>query len=88
MCGMEYRLKKGSVYEGKVEKVDFPNKATVWVTDEDGQKEKAIVKNAIPGQTVRFCVKADLWKLLRRVRLKPTRHVHILANAVAALTRQ
>ena len=37
MCGMEYRLKKGSVYEGKVEKVDFPNKATVWVTDEDGQ---------------------------------------------------
>ena len=56
MCGMEYRLKKGSVYEGKVEKVDFPNKATVWVTDEDGQKEKAIVKNAIPGQTVRFCV--------------------------------
>ena len=55
MCGMEYRLKKGSVYEGKVEKVDFPNKATVWVTDEDGQKEKAI-KNAIPGQTVRFCV--------------------------------
>lgn len=56
MCGMEYRLKKGSVYEGKVEKVDFPNKATVWVTDEDGQKEKAIVKNAIPGQTVRFSV--------------------------------
>ena len=56
MCGMEYRLKKGSVYEGKVEKVDFPNKATVWVTDEDGHKEKAIVKNAIPGQTVRFCV--------------------------------
>lgn len=56
MCGMEYRLKKGSVYEGKVEKVDFPNKATVWVTDEDGQKKKAIVKNAIPGQTVRFCV--------------------------------
>ena len=56
MCGMEYRLKKGSVYECKVEKVDFPNKATVWVTDEDGQKEKAIVKNAIPGQTVRFCV--------------------------------
>ena len=43
MCGMEYRLKKGSVYEGKVEKVDFPNKATVWVTDEDGQKEKAIL---------------------------------------------
>ena len=56
MCGMEYRLNKGRVYEGKVEKVDFPNKATVWVTDEDGQKEKAIVKNAIPGQTVRFCV--------------------------------
>lgn len=97
MCGMEYRLKKGSVYEGKVEKVDFPNKATVWVTDEDGQKEKAIVKNAIPGTDCQILreirkekdtAKADLWKLLRRVRLKPTRHVHILANAVAALTRQ
>ena len=25
MCGMEYRLKKGSVYEGKVEKVDWRN---------------------------------------------------------------
>lgn len=53
--GMEYRLKKGCIYEGYVEKVDFPNKATVRV-EEDGQQERAIVKNAIPGQTVRFCV--------------------------------
>ena len=52
---MEYRLKKGCIYEGYVEKVDFPNKATVRI-EEDGQQERAIVKNAIPGQTVRFCV--------------------------------
>ncbi len=53
--GMEYRLKKGCIYEGYVEKVDFPNKASVRI-EEDGQQERAIVKNAIPGQTVRFCV--------------------------------
>ena len=52
---MEYRLKKGCIYEGYVEKVDFPNKASVRI-EEDGQQERAIVKNAIPGQTVRFCV--------------------------------
>ena len=48
-------MKKGCIYEGYVEKVDFPNKATVRI-EEDGQQERAIVKNAIPGQTVRFCV--------------------------------
>ena len=68
-------MKKGGIYTGYVESVDFPNKGNVIVkTEEDGQtiEEKVVVKNSIPGQTVR---------------LKPTRHVHILANAVAAYTR-
>jgi len=44
-------MKKGQVYEGLVERIDFPNKGVVNV---DG--EKCIVKNALPGQTVSFCV--------------------------------
>ncbi|MBE5959771.1 MAG: 23S rRNA (uracil(1939)-C(5))-methyltransferase RlmD [Lachnospiraceae bacterium] len=44
-------MKKGQEYIGIVEKVDFPNKGVVLV---DG--ERAIVKNAIPGQKVRFLI--------------------------------
>ena len=52
-------MKKGGIYTGYVESVDFPNKGNVIVkTEEDGQiiKEKAVVKNSIPGQTVKFMV--------------------------------
>ena len=42
-------MKKGEIYEGVVEKIDFPNKGRVVV---DGTT--VIVKNAIPGQKVRF----------------------------------
>lgn len=52
-------MKKGSIYTGYVESVDFPNKGNVIVkTEEDGQtiEEKAVVKNSIPGQTVKFMV--------------------------------
>ena len=45
-------MKKGGIYTGYVESVDFPNKGNVIVnTEEDGQiiKEKAVVKNSIPG---------------------------------------
>ena len=45
----EVRLKKGQVMEGLLEKVDFPNKGIVQT--EEGS---VIVKNAIPGQKVRF----------------------------------
>ena len=48
-------MKKGGIYTGYVESVDFPNKGNVIVkTEEDGQtiEEKAVVKNSIPGQTV------------------------------------
>lgn len=46
-------MKKGQIYEGIVEKVEFPNKGRVFLPDEE---KTVIVKNAIPGQKVRFCV--------------------------------
>ena len=44
-------MKKGQVYEGIVERVDFPNKGVVRVGE-----ETCIVKNSLPGQKVSFCV--------------------------------
>lgn len=44
-------MKKGQVYEGIVEKVDFPNKGNVKIED-----RKVTVKNALPGQKIRFSV--------------------------------
>lgn len=44
-------MKKGQVYEGVVEKVDFPNKGVIRVED-----KKVVVKNAIEGQKLRFSV--------------------------------
>lgn len=48
---MDNNMKKGEIYQAKIEKVDFPNKGTAEV---DG--EKVIVKNAVPGQTVSFLI--------------------------------
>lgn len=45
-------MKKGQVYEGFVERMDFPNKGIVILDDGD----KAIVKNALPGQRISFSV--------------------------------
>ena len=42
-------MKKGEIYEGVVEKIDFPNKGRVIVDD-----TPVIVKNVIPGQNIRF----------------------------------
>ena len=42
-------MKKGDILEGKVERIDFPNKGIINV---DGTG--VVVKNAIPGQLVRF----------------------------------
>ena len=44
-------MKKGEIYEGKVSYVNFPNKAII--EHEDG---KVTVKNALPGQKVRYRV--------------------------------
>lgn len=46
-------MKKGQVYEGIVTSVDFPNKARVAIPEEE---KSVIVKNAVPGQKVRFSV--------------------------------
>ena len=48
-------MKKGQEYTGKVIRMDFPNKGIVEVTTDEGT-EYATVKNALPGQTVRFGV--------------------------------
>ena len=46
-------MKKGQIYEGIIESVDFPNKAKVFVEEEG---KTVIVKNGVPGQRVRFSV--------------------------------
>ena len=44
-------MKKGEIYEGIIEKVEFPNKGKVFV---DGQC--VTVKNGMPGQKIRFMI--------------------------------
>ena len=44
-------MKKGEIYEGVIEKVDFPNKGYVYIED-----QKVLIKNGIPGQKVRFMI--------------------------------
>ena len=46
-------MKKGQVYEGLIEKVEFPNKGIVSV---EGEEKKVIVKNGIAGQKIKFAV--------------------------------
>ena len=54
-------MKKKQILTGVVERVDFPNKAVVKAQvpqpDESVATEYAIVKGALPGQTVEFSVK-------------------------------
>lgn len=45
-------MKKGQVYEGIVEKIDFPNKGIVIL--EAGKK--VVVKNVLPGQRISFSI--------------------------------
>lgn len=44
-------MKKGEIYEGVVEKIDFPSKGILTV-----EGEKVVVKHAIPGQKIRFMI--------------------------------
>ena len=44
-------MKKGQVYEGIVERVDFPNKGIVKVGE-----DTVVVKNSLPGQKVKLSV--------------------------------
>lgn len=52
-------MKKGSICEGIIEKVEFPNKGVVWV-----DTEKVIVKNGIPGQRICFVINKKRGKRL------------------------
>lgn len=44
-------MKKGEIYEGVIERVDFPNKGYMKIDD-----EWVMVKNTIPGQTLRVMI--------------------------------
>ncbi|MDO5346328.1 MAG: 23S rRNA (uracil(1939)-C(5))-methyltransferase RlmD [Lachnospiraceae bacterium] len=44
-------MKKGEILEGRIEKVDFPNRGIIRMDN-----RQVIVKNGIPGQKVRFSV--------------------------------
>ena len=44
-------MKKGEIYTGLVEKVDFPNKGILHIED-----EKVVVKHVLPGQTVEVMI--------------------------------
>lgn len=46
-----FRMKKGQILEGTVEAVDFPNRGILHI-----EGERAVVKNALPGQKIRFAV--------------------------------
>ena len=46
-------MKKGQVFEGIIERVDFPNKGIVYVPEEE---KFVTVKNGIPGQKIRFVI--------------------------------
>ncbi|MCR5584060.1 MAG: 23S rRNA (uracil-5-)-methyltransferase RumA, partial [Lachnospiraceae bacterium] len=50
-----YKMRKGEIYEGKVEKLQFPNKGIVFAEAEEG-REKCTVKNVLPGQKIAFRV--------------------------------
>ena len=58
---MRMNMKKKQILTGVVERVDFPNKAVVKAQvpqpDESVATEYAVVKGALPGQTVEFSVK-------------------------------
>ena len=46
-------MKKGQIYEGFVEKYEFPNKGIINYKEED-KETKVVVKGSLKGQNVRF----------------------------------
>ena len=49
-------IKRGEVYQGIVERVDFPNKGKIFI-EKNGIRIEVTVKNTIPGQMVEFRIK-------------------------------
>ena len=54
-------MKKGDYCEAVVETIEFPNKGVLHI---DG--ERVIVKNALPGQTIRFVINKKEKREMRR----------------------
>ena len=85
-------MKKGTIYEGIVRCVKFPNKGVVSV--ENGEQEVS-VKYAIPGQKVKILVnkvrkgKAEgaSWRCWKHRRRKCNPHVRISGCVEAVHTR-
>ena len=48
---MEEKMKKGQIYEGVVEKVEFPNRGIIWIED-----RKVVVKDVLEGQKIQFSI--------------------------------
>ena len=46
-------MKKGQLYEGTIEAIEFPNKGILTYTEED-REYKVVIKGTLPGQKVRF----------------------------------
>ena len=46
-------MKKGQIFEGKIVRVEFPNKGIAVIP---GEEKNIIVKNTVEGQTVRFSI--------------------------------
>ena len=67
-------MKKGQVYEGIIESVEFPNKGRIYVPEED---RWVVVKNGVPGQKVRFSVN----------KIRKGKAVHISVSAEGVRTR-
>ena len=85
-------MKKGQVYEGIIESVEFPNKGRIYLPEED---RWVVVKNGVPGQKVRFSVnrsekerqKGVFWKYWNRQPARFRQSVHISDSAEAVLIR-
>ncbi len=82
-------MKKGEIYTGTVEKMDFPNKGILHIGE-----EKVVVKNALPGQTVEIAISKQrkgrcegrLLKVVTPQHTK-TQRVHVLIVRTAADVR-
>lgn len=51
--GMIKFMKKGQIYEGKIEKIEFPNKGILTYREEDCES-RVVIKGTLPEQRVRF----------------------------------
>ena len=45
-------MKKGEIYEGTVEKTEFPNRGII-----KAEERRIIVKNTLPGQRIRYRIR-------------------------------